>query len=315
MYRNEYEKLHRAVREGNKKRVAKILATQEGKDALSLTNARGVSALEIAIKEKHNDIVNLLTNAGSVVNADIVMCAVESGCQNIMAMLLNHIPASDIGEICTIPLLESLRLNDTTMTVMLLDAGALIQPDFLNSAVYNNKIEVVRLLLERGTDPDLIFLESPLSLAVTSQHMEIIRLLLEHKADPNIENGRALFTAIRAERADIAKLLLENGAEPNITLKRYDAESALFLATQHSTAEMTKLLLDYQADPNFNNGEAFYYAAIKGKVEHFQLMLDAGGDERHLMPQIPDEIWALYSRRLLGAVAQSTITASARRRM
>lgn len=61
---------------------------------------------------------------------------------------------------------------------------------------------------------------SPLSYAAREGYLHIVRLLLERGADPNIPeegapNGRALYEACCRNHLEIGRLLLEHGADPN----------------------------------------------------------------------------------------------------
>ena len=62
---------------------------------------------------------------------------------------------------------------------------------------------------------------APLSNAAAAGRMDIVRLLLDHGADPNLAEeqvapkGKALYSAVHQGHYDIAKLLLERGAFPN----------------------------------------------------------------------------------------------------
>jgi ankyrin repeat protein len=61
---------------------------------------------------------------------------------------------------------------------------------------------------------------SPLSYAAREGHVHIVRLLLERGAEPNTPeeaapDGRALFGACCGNHLDVARLLLEHGANPN----------------------------------------------------------------------------------------------------
>src|SRR5262245_6119140 len=61
---------------------------------------------------------------------------------------------------------------------------------------------------------------SPLSYAAREGHLHIVRLLLERGADPNTPEdcapaGRALYEACCRNHLEIAELLLEHGADPN----------------------------------------------------------------------------------------------------
>ena len=61
---------------------------------------------------------------------------------------------------------------------------------------------------------------SPLSYAAREGHLHIVRLLLERGADPNTPedaapDGRALYEACCRNHLEIAELLLNHGANPN----------------------------------------------------------------------------------------------------
>jgi len=61
---------------------------------------------------------------------------------------------------------------------------------------------------------------SPLSYAAGEGHLHIVRLLLERGADPNLPeaaapDGAALFNACCGNHLEVAQLLLEHGADPN----------------------------------------------------------------------------------------------------
>ena len=60
----------------------------------------------------------------------------------------------------------------------------------------------------------------PLSHAASEGHLHLVRLLLERGADPNLPEadaprGLALFEACRRNHLEVAQLLLEHGADPN----------------------------------------------------------------------------------------------------
>ena len=61
---------------------------------------------------------------------------------------------------------------------------------------------------------------SPLSYAAREGHLHIVRLLLERGAEPNTPedaapDGRALYEACCRNQLEIAELLLKHGANPN----------------------------------------------------------------------------------------------------
>jgi ankyrin repeat protein len=92
---------------------------------------------------------------------------------------------------------------------------------------------------------------SPLKNAAAKGHMEIVRLLLAHGADPNLReegiapHGHALYAAAANRHYDVAKLLLEHGAFPNPPVE--SSADALSRAISNSDQPMIELLCSYGA--------------------------------------------------------------------
>ncbi|MDX6770334.1 MAG: ankyrin repeat domain-containing protein [Elusimicrobiota bacterium] len=79
-----------------------------------------------------------------------------------------------------------------------------------------------------------------LGVAAHNGHVEVVRLLLEKGANPNLDDAVG-FTAIHhavanpAPNVEVVRLLLENGADPTMTRQRYskDKRNALDMAGEH----------------------------------------------------------------------------------
>jgi ankyrin repeat protein len=92
---------------------------------------------------------------------------------------------------------------------------------------------------------------APLKNAASRGHIEIVRLLLERGADPNLPeegiapHGHALYSAVANRHHDIAKLLLEHGAYPNAEVE--SSADALSRAVSNADQPMIDLLCSYGA--------------------------------------------------------------------
>jgi ankyrin repeat protein len=86
----------------------------------------------------------------------------------------------------------------------------------LQKAVEENHVEVVRVLLENGADPDATVppLSPPLARAAREGYLEIVQLLITFEADVNIRDGN--WTPLRysefGNHEAVTKLLREHGA-------------------------------------------------------------------------------------------------------
>jgi ankyrin repeat protein len=91
----------------------------------------------------------------------------------------------------------------------------------LNSAITDDRYDVIRVLLESGADPNLPSNEkdTPLCLALQWKRTEMVRLLLDKGADPNRRNNRGdtpLHKAVLSDQLVLVELLLNKGANPKI---------------------------------------------------------------------------------------------------
>jgi len=138
---------------------------------------------------------------------------------------------------------------------------------------------------------------APLSNAAAVGRIDIVRLLLNHGADPNLPEeqyapkGKALYSAVYHGHYEIAKLLLQRGAFPNPPVE--SSGDALWVSREwRPDARMEQLLLSYGATPAQEGREEdwsrgahdwlrispLHHAARKGDVREAKKLLDSGGD-------------------------------------
>ena len=92
---------------------------------------------------------------------------------------------------------------------------------------------------------------APIKNAAAKGHLEIVKLLLERGANPNLSEegiaprGHALYSAVANGHFEIAKLLLEHGANPNAPVE--SSADALSRAISNKDQKMIDLLCSYGA--------------------------------------------------------------------
>jgi ankyrin repeat protein len=123
----------------------------------------------------------------------------------------------------------------------------------LINAVETGSVGLVKILLERGADPNISGSRDlrPLTLAVKSKKIEIVRLLIEKGADINYTDCRntlPLVLAVIQGSADIFEYLITRGAKINI--RSLDGHTPLTAAAAYDRTEMVKTLIEKGADLN-----------------------------------------------------------------
>jgi ankyrin repeat protein len=156
-------------------------------------------SLNAALKFQHRDIAKKLINLGTDVNKSD-----RYGCT---------------------PLWYALHTVDPDMTTLLLNKGAVLNNTVVSigfqRAVEDKNIDVVRLLLSRGADPNTTYMgATPLVHACYSKDMDMIKILLDSGADINFRCNY-----------------------PNMP---YDGKSALDIAYEGDDTQIVELLLTHR---------------------------------------------------------------------
>ena len=115
------------------------------------------------------------------------------------------------------------------------------------AASLGDGLPLLRLLLEKGAQPDVKTLAgmTPLMAAAGHGKVEAMRLLIEKGAVVNAKNSAgatALIAAAAAGSPEAVRLLLEKGADPNVVTKR--SQTALAAAATTGVEATVKLLLE-----------------------------------------------------------------------
>jgi ankyrin repeat protein len=298
--------------------VDALLAAGAAPDA---ANRYGMTALHLAAVSGDVTMMRSLLAAGADPNAvlpegeTVLMTAARTGVPEALALLLEHgadVDARDRfhGETALI----WAAVEDHAAAVRMLAAhgadidGRSSRQSFerrrsgqsilplghwtpLMYAARENALDAGKALIELGASLDLVDPDgaSALVIAIINAHYEFAAMLLDAGADPNVveETGMGpLYAAVDMHRlavghgrpnprpvglldsVDIARMLLEHGADPNAELRQP-------IMQRHHTA----------GDAALGEGATpFLRAAKSGDIEMMQLLLAAGADPMHAMP-------------------------------
>ena len=160
-------------------------------------------------------------------------------------------------------------------------------------AIERGHVDIVKLLLKRGADPDIDFRRfsirshkcALLIIAIEKGDIDMVKVLLDAGADVDAEDDSsrrktAVMVAIANGHIDIAKLLIEKEAI-------IDNIEAFRLAIKSKQSDSVKLLLSMGVSPDtFMYHEslkreintALIYATDKGYIDIVQTLLDGGAN-------------------------------------
>ena len=155
-----------------------------------------------------------------------------------------------------------------------------------------SRIEVVRLLLSRGADPNTTWRsgdsDNALQAAAAADNLQLFKLLIEHGADVKAERGGygsafgyALHTAACWGHLEMIEFLLKYRADVNARGPEYG--NALLAAAFWGQLEVINLLVKHGADANVQNrfqGSALQAACAshRFKLDGVRFLLEHGAD-------------------------------------
>jgi ankyrin repeat protein len=154
-------------------------------------------------------------------------------------------------------------------------------------AIGNGDVKTVGRFLEKGYDPGMKR-EGQVSLvssAFYSKNLEIFKLFINSGANPDKPDSSLplsfLSAAALEKRIDWVNFLLENGADVNFLNNDRYKSTALMLAANENACDVMKVLIAHGADLNIRDryGDAAVgFSTSKGHYEATEMLVNAGAD-------------------------------------
>lgn len=196
--------------------------------------------LEMATRTNNTELVSLLLEFGANPNDSVGIWGALTGNEII-----------DKG----LPIINASKKNNTAMVGVLLENRA--DPDVdngapLRQAISHDNMEMLLLLLDKGAS---VREDGVLTTAVEKNDIELVKLIMDHGADPDNRSwsGKTpLQIASQTGQIDVMQLLLDKGASVN---KRGvgGAKTPLMFATEAGQVEAVRLLIDNKAGVNIDD--------------------------------------------------------------
>ena len=257
--------LHNAARSYCSTEVLQAIISHGGD--VNATNKKNENALMLACKNKKEDVINVLLNAGTDLNiadADGDTClhnAARSYCSTeVLQAIISH----------------GVDVNATNKK----NENALIL------ACKNKKEDVINVLLDAGADPNIADADGDTYLHYAARgywSTEVLQAILSQGVDVNATNKKnvtALMIACEKGEKDVINVLLNAGADTNIA--DGDGDTCLHFAAQTDcSTEVLQAILSHGVDVNATNKKnvtALMIACEKGKKDAINVLLNAGAD-------------------------------------
>ena len=249
---------------GNLKAVRDLINAEANVD---VQDEKKRTALMLASKKSHLDIVKTLVNAGAALN----------------------LQGNEGGYGGNTALMYACRHGHLEVVKTLIDSGANLNLrgnewgrkgyTALIYSAYNGHLEIVKVLIEAGANVDIKSKLEETALITFSErgHLETVKVLIEAGADINAQNiyGKtALIHASRKGHLEVVKTLIQAGANVNLqgqaewTIEK--GWTALIHASRVGHLEVVKSLIDAEADLHLKTAggwTALMHASDQGHKE------------------------------------------------
>jgi ankyrin repeat protein len=181
--------------------------------------------------------------------AFLVACAHANNIEAVRLLLKQGANVNDQDLFGETPLISASKRGDRALVQELISAGADVgtgRRPALYWAADQGDVETLALLLKQSTNLKQEALDATLVSAAIRGPVEAVRLLLERGANPNVPASFGGYTALMGAAysenvpVEIVRLLLDKGADPKLQTK--SGTTAIELARKHGRTKVVELL-------------------------------------------------------------------------
>ncbi len=186
---------------------------------------------------------------------------------------------------------QAIKFKNTDIVAYILNKGCFQGYDtYLKDAIYNGNLEIIRLLLEHGANPNTIDYHKVYGF-MAEFHRDIgdvMKLLLNYGLDVNIKNKKHTLAYIIAYFNDEETMI---DIIPHINLKNKDLVEILYLLCRFGDGEIIKQYINHVIglyEDNYyevflnkkdsNGNTALHYASMNENLEVVTVLLSYGVD-------------------------------------
>ena len=295
-----YAPIHQASKNGHVEIVRKLL--ELGEDANHLAPGHHWTPLAEASEHNHPEIVELLLSRGADTEERLgaggnhqtaLMRAAQHGHASVVQLLLDRgkarIDAEDPGSKTALYFSVVAGHVETTKQILLRKPKLEVRDSArgygytpLHRAAQASQLDLVRLLLEAGADPNVHenHMWTPMHEAAARGELEIVKELLNHKANPEVFQDRKwspLRLALQACHSHVAEFLFD---VEGVNIESLDiiGETPLHEAAYRGLLDMVQELVQRGAvpeRPNHHGTTPLLYAAERGHPDVVKFLLDS----------------------------------------
>ncbi|TEY46974.1 hypothetical protein BOTCAL_0309g00030 [Botryotinia calthae] len=186
------------------------------------------------------------------------------------------------------------------------EAGGCITSSALDTAVWDHKTEIVRLLLESAVRPVVEgYLESALQVAVQFRFAKLVEILLEFGASPSYKFTRCFGktrSCISYVLDSLDERLRSDSCEPELVLKlllskteplpRKTMNDLLveYVSIKSDAVDLVRLLLNHPCFPEpdaHEEGSLIVFAALYANIKYMELLMNETHDVNSCRGSIP----------------------------